>query len=79
MPTYSVTKLATLIKSLSAKEVFRCCHEVKKQLWDGEFWSYGDFAITVGKHDDENMISTYVKRQGKEYQALHKSHQLALS
>src|SRR5919206_2685599 len=30
VPTYSVTKLVTIIKSLTAREVFRCCPEVKK-------------------------------------------------
>ena len=50
VPTYSVTKLVTLIKSLTAREIFRRCPEVKKMLWGGEFWSDGYFASTVGKH-----------------------------
>lgn len=37
VPTYSVTKLVTLIKSLTAREIFRSCPHVKKQLWGGEF------------------------------------------
>jgi putative transposase len=78
VPTYSVTKLVTMIKSLTAREIFRDCPEVKKKLWGGEFWTDGYFASTVGKHGDENMISKYVKNQGKDYQALHKAHQLAL-
>ena len=48
VPTYSVTKLVRLIKSLSAREVFKKCPYVKKQLWGGEFWSDGYFASTVG-------------------------------
>jgi putative transposase len=78
IPTYSVTKLVTLIKSITAKEIFKACPEVKKQLWGGEFWSDGYFASTVGKHGDENMIGNYVKNQGKEYQKLHESYQLSL-
>ena len=31
VPTYSVTKLVTLVKSLTAREVFRRCPQVKKQ------------------------------------------------
>ena len=61
VPTYSVTKLVTMIKSLTAREVFKRCPQVKKQLWGGEFWSDGFFASTVGKHGDEQMISRYVK------------------
>jgi len=76
--TYSVTKLVTLIKSLTAREIFRRCPHVKKMLWGGEFWSDGYFASTVGKHGDEAMISNYVKGQGGTYQKLHSDHQLAL-
>ena len=37
VPTYSVTKIVTLIKSLTAREVFERCPQVKKKLWGGEF------------------------------------------
>ena len=43
-PTYSVTKIVTLVKSLTAREVFERCPQVKKQLWGGEFWTDGYFA-----------------------------------
>jgi len=78
VPMYSVTKLVTMIKSLTAREIFRRCPRVKKQLWGGEFWTDGYFASTVGKYGDEAMIRNYVKNQGKEYTKLHSDHQLAL-
>ena len=78
VPTYSVTRIVTVIKSLTAKEIFRRCPHVKKQLWGGEFWSDGYFASTVGKHGDEQMIGEYVKKQGNKYQKLHQDMQLAL-
>ena len=78
VPTYSVTKLVTTIKSLTAREIFRHCPQVKRQLWGGEFWTDGYFASTVGRHGNEAMISDYVKKQGQEYQKLHESLQLAL-
>jgi len=37
VPTYAVTKIVTMIKSLSAREIFKRCPEVKKKLWGGEF------------------------------------------
>lgn len=37
VPTYSVTKLVTMIKSLTAREVFRKCPQVRKVLWGGNF------------------------------------------
>lgn len=78
VPTYSVTKIVTLIKSLTAREIFRRCPLVKKALWGGEFWTDGYFASTVRKHGDEQMIGRYVKNQGNKYHKLHADHQLAL-
>ena len=57
VPTYSVTKIVRMLKSVTAREIFRRCPQVKKQLWGGEFWTDGFFASTVGKHGDEAMIS----------------------
>jgi len=80
IPTYSCTKIITIIKSITAKEVFKLHPEVKKQLWGGEFWTDGYFVNTVSRFGDEASISQYVKEQGieKEYKVLHKSTQLAL-
>ena len=50
VPTYSVTKLVTMIKSLTSRHIFSRCPQVKKKLWGGEFWTDGYFASTVGKH-----------------------------
>ena len=78
IPTYSVTRLVTIIKSITAREIFLSCPEVKKHLWGGEFWTDGYFGSTVSKHGDENMITEYVKKQGMEHQKLHQSYQLVL-
>ena len=78
IPTYSVTKIVTMIKSITAREVFTRCPQVKKQLWGGEFWTDGYYATTVGKHGNEAMIGNYVKNQGKEYHQLHEDRQLML-
>ena len=79
VPRYSPTKIVTLIKSLTAREVFARCPYVKKKLWNGEFWSDGYFLATVGLHANAQTISDYVKQQGsgQQYQQLHKQ-QLSL-
>ena len=71
VPTYSVTKLVTMIKSLTAREIFKKCPEVKRKLWGGEFWSDGYYVSTVGKHGNEEMVKKYVEAQGKDYSVLH--------
>jgi len=80
VPVYSPTEIITLIKSITAREVFRHHPEVKEQLWGGEFWSEGYFVNTVSKFGDESTISRYVKEQGlaKKYKVLHKTNQLSL-
>src|SRR4051794_11125301 len=78
VPTYSVTKIVTMIKSITAREIFKRNPQVKKELWGGEFWSDGYFASTVGKYGNENVIANYVKAQGKDYQKLHQDYQLRL-
>lgn len=80
VPTYSPTKIITLIKSITAREVFKYHPEIEAQLWGGEFWTDGYFVNTVSKFGDEDTISKYVKEQGmaKSYKVLHKSKQLAL-
>jgi REP element-mobilizing transposase RayT len=78
VPSYSVTKVVRIIKSVTEREIFKRCPQVKKKLWGGEFWTDGYFASTVGKHGDEGKIGKYVKNQGNEYQQLHSEPQLGL-
>ena len=78
VPGYSVTKIVTMVKSITAREIFRMCPHVKKQLWGGEFLTDGYFASTVGKHGDETKIGNYVKEQGRDYTQIHEDRQLRL-
>ena len=73
VPTYSPTKIITMIKSLTAREVFSRLPSVKKQLWGGEFWTDGYYVGTVGQHVTEEVIRQFVKSQGQEehYEQLH--------
>lgn len=73
IPTYSPTQKIRIVKSVTAKEIFRLHPEVKKQLWGGEFWTKGFYVSTIGRHGNESTIQTYVKSQGreKEYIKIH--------
>ena len=73
VPTLSPTKMVRTIKSITAREIFARCPQVKKQLWGSQFWSDGYFLSTVGAHGSEETIRRYVKEQGntKNYQQLH--------
>lgn len=80
VPMYSATKIVTIIKSITAREIFKNHPEVKEQLWGGEFWSDGYFVNTVSKFGNENTITEYVRKQGntREYKQLYKTEQLNL-
>ena len=68
VPMMSPQKIVQRIKSITAREIFRTCPEVKKQLWGGEFWTDGYFISTVGKHGNEDVIRRYIQNQGAESQ-----------
>src|SRR5262245_39537375 len=48
VPSYSPTKISQIIKSLTAREIFRRVAPLKKRLWGGEFWSTGYCISSVG-------------------------------
>ena len=66
VPTYSPKQIVQTIKSITAREIFKTCPEVKKYLWGGKFWSGGYFISTVGAHGNEQMVKNYVQQQGKQ-------------
>ena len=81
IPIYSPSKVVQLIKSITAKQIFERCPEVKKKLWGGEFWTRGYYIGTTGKHGDEELISNYVRNQGRnpeEYKTIYVDRQLKL-
>ena len=71
VPKYSPTQIVQIVKSLTAKEVFAQCPQVKKKLWGGEFWSDGFYVATVSEHGNERVIANYVKNQGNEYNKIY--------
>jgi len=73
IPMLSITQIVTTVKSISAKQIFIECPEVKKLLWGGNFWTSGYYANTVGQHGNEKTISNYVKNQGGgDYTQIHR-------
>ena len=40
-PRYSPAEIVKVIKSVTAREIFRRFEEVKQELWGGEFWGEG--------------------------------------
>ena len=71
VPTMSPTEIVRIIKSITAREIYRLYPKVKKKLWGGNIWSAGYFVSTVGVKSNEEQIRNYVKNQGKEYSKIY--------
>ena len=70
IPTMSITRMVTIIKSITAKEIFKKHVEVKEILWGSSLWTSGYYANTVGQYASEEVIKSYVKNQGKKYKKI---------
>jgi putative transposase len=60
-PKHSIGEVVRIIKSISARELFREFPQIKKKLWSGELWGNGYFARTVGDRVTAEVIRDYIK------------------
>lgn len=65
-PKYSTLKVMQIIKSITARQIFKKHPEIKKQLWGGEFWSDGGYIGTVGDGTTSDVIKNYVQNQANQ-------------
>ena len=65
-PRYSPAQVVQIMKSISAREVFKKFAELRKQLWAGEFWSDGYFVRSVGDAVTSDIIRRYIEYQTHE-------------
>ena len=74
VPMLAVTRIVTIIKSITARQVLAKMPELKQELWGSSLWTSGYYAATVGSHGNETVIKKYVKEQGREteYVQVHK-------
>lgn len=74
IPSMSVSKMITIIKSITAKEVFNKHPYIKKELYGGNLWTSGYYVNTVGEYANREVIINYVRSQGqkeKDYKQLY--------
>jgi REP element-mobilizing transposase RayT len=72
IPNKCVSDMVKLIKSITAKELFKAHPEVKNMLWKGNLWTMGYYVNTVGQYGNLKMLENYVRNQGiPSYTQLH--------
>jgi len=65
-PRYSPAQLVQIMKSISAREVFKKYPKLRKQLWAGELWNDGYFVRSVGDDVIADVIRKYIEYQTHE-------------
>ena len=65
-PRYSPSEIMSIIKSWSARLIFKEYPCIKEELWGGEFWSDGGHIDTVSEFGGLDRIKKYVKEQGRD-------------
>jgi len=72
VPIMPISRIITIIKSVTAKEIFKKHSEIKREkLWGGNLWTSGYYANTVSKYNTEKTIQEYVQNQGKKYEKIY--------
>ena len=65
-PRYSPAQVVQIMKSISAREVFKVFPDLRKQLWAGELWNDGYFVRSVGDKVTADVIRKYIEYQTHE-------------
>ena len=62
-PKHSPAQVVQIMKSISAREVFKKFPDLRKQLWAGELWNDGYFVRSVGDKVTADIIRKYIEYQ----------------
>lgn len=60
-PRYSISEVVRIIKSITARQLFRAFPILKQKLWTGELWEDGYFARTVGDRMTREVVEQYIE------------------
>jgi len=73
-PTYSPTRIITIVKSITGRELFARIPALKKALWRSAFWSNEFYVDTVEQYDKESGTHRYIAGQGLvDYRSLYEA------
>ena len=65
-PKYAPARVVQIMKSITAREIFKKHPEVRKELWAGKFWSDGYFVRSAGDKVTAEIIKKYIRYQEEE-------------
>jgi len=65
-PSYSPSELVQVLKSISARELFKKFPKMKKMMWSGKIWNEGYFVRSIGDKLTSDVIKKYIEYQKRE-------------
>ena len=63
-PKFSPSQIIRLVKSITARELFKRHPDLRGELWGGELWTDGFFVATVGEGGNRDVVREYIQKQG---------------
>ncbi len=65
-PSYAPARVVQIMKSISAKELYKKYPELRKKMWSGAIWEEGYFVRSVGDVVTSEVIRKYINYQQNE-------------
>ena len=65
-PSYAPARVVQIMKSISAREVFKKFPKMRKAMWSGMIWEDGYFVRSVGDKVTADVIRKYIQYQKQE-------------
>ena len=62
-PEVSPAEIVRIVKSITAREVFKRFPGIKRMLWGGNLWERGYFVMSSGTGTTDEMVQRYIKQQ----------------
>ena len=62
-PRYSPARMVQILKSISAREMYKKFPKMRKEMWSGEIWNDGYFIRSVGDKATADMMKKYIEYQ----------------
>ena len=63
----SLTNIVKIVKSITARELFKRIPEIKTILWGGEFWTKGYYISTAGRQASKAGIKSCIENRDLQY------------
>lgn len=67
-PPYAPSEIVQVIKSISAREMYKKFPKMRKQMWIGKIWNERYYVRSVGDKVTSEVIKKYIKYQKHEDQ-----------